>query len=253
MLYLPGLQPSSLSCTWAGMRMVSASQVGWEKQLGIRSSVMYPNLSFLFLSCSCTGRGSQKWCLREGVFPQNPSQPHSTWPNSQHPFLWDCDWSPWDTQGLGALPLHLGKGPTQNLVLYENFSPFTSLLGISIELSALVHIGSPWVWRRRAAASSQTVGRALKCLCQGSQASSHDRRCRRCPPAKLRAAWGIFFKQPSSVFVLVSITPPSRSISLSRGEPAPGNFLLTSSGHYSKKKPSHLENIQECRVFLKTN
>lgn len=175
------------------------------------------------------------------MFPQNLSQLHSTWPNSQHPFLWDCDRS-WDTQGPGTLPLHPGKGPAQNPVLYENFSPFTSLLEISTELSGLVHIGSPWAWRRRAAGSSQTVGWALKCFCQGCQASRHNRGCRHCPPAKLRASWQIFLKQPSSVFVLFSRTPPSRSISLSRGEPAPGNFLLTSSGHYCKKKKKKKSN-----------
>lgn len=101
----------------------------------------YLNLSFLFLSCSCRGRGSQEWCLWVGVFPQNPSQPHSTWPNPQHPALWDWGWSPGDTRALVALPLHLGKGPTQNPMLYENFSPFTSLLGTGPDLSGKTKLG----------------------------------------------------------------------------------------------------------------
>lgn len=76
MLYSPGLQPLSLSRTWGGWSQLL--KFAWEKQLGIRSSVTYPSLVFLFLSYSCRGRGSQEWCLWEGVFPQNPSQLHST-------------------------------------------------------------------------------------------------------------------------------------------------------------------------------
>lgn len=102
--------------------------------------------------------------------------------------------------GLAALPLQ-GKGPTQNLMLYENFSPFTALLGTSADLGgqtelgvgAAASCGSYWqpLGVEKMGSSSQTVGWALKCLC--SQASLHDKRMQAPSSDKAQGCVGNFF------------------------------------------------------------